>query len=95
MYVYLVHFEDISHSTVYLLSNLFNCHGLIKSKFNRLDSLSKVRFDWRISMGQIFFGGGAKCPWFDFNRYKYSVRNIKSINIIVVYILPSCQASHI
>ena len=30
------HFEDISHSTVGLLSNLFNCHGLIKSKFNRI-----------------------------------------------------------
>ena len=30
------HFEVISHSTVCLLSNLFNYHGLIKSKFIRL-----------------------------------------------------------
>ena len=30
------HFEDISHSTVCLLSNLFNYHGPVQSKFNRL-----------------------------------------------------------
>ena len=62
------HFEDISYSTVYLLSNLFNCHGLIKSKFNRLlrltiPSLSKVRFDWRISMGRILGGGRNVHGW--------------------------------
>ena len=45
------HFEDISHLTSCLLSNLFNYHGLIKFKFNRLlrltipDSLPKVRID--------------------------------------------------
>ena len=39
--------------------------------------------------------GGAKCQWVDFNGYKYSVRNINSINLIVVYILPSCQECHI
>ena len=42
-------------------------------------------------MGEFLWGGGAKCPWVNFNGYKYSVRNIKSINIIIVYILPSCQ----
>ena len=36
------------------------------------------------------FGGGGQNVK-NFNGYKYSVRNIKSINMIIVYILPSCQ----
>ena len=40
-------------------------------------------------MGQL--SGGGQLPWVNFNFYKYSVRNIKSINMIVVYILVSCQ----
>ena len=32
-------------------------------------------------MGRLSWGG-AKCPWVNFNGYKYSVRDIKSINMI-------------
>ena len=45
-------------------------------------------------MGQIL-GGGRNVYGSTSMGKKYSVRNIKSIIIIVVYILPSCQARHI
>ena len=40
-------------------------------------------------MGQLL--GGGQLPWVNFSGYKYSVRNIISINMIVVYILVSYQ----
>ena len=89
------HFEVISHSTVCLLSNSFNYHGLIKSKFNRLlVNHTLIAYQRSDSIGEYLwddFQGGGECPWVNFNGYKYSVRHIKSINMIVVYILPSCQ----
>ena len=89
------HFEDISHSTICVLSILFKYHGLIKSKFNKFNSTSEVNhymiaYQREDSIGEFLWDDfrerGPICPWGDFSGFKYSERNIKSINIIVVYI---------